>query len=172
MTMVINAVLFQLGWFACVLGAAHGLAAAGTIVVAAIVGWHLARASQPRREALLLIIACAVGAAFETVLVQSRWVRFDAGVLVDGLAPYFMVALWVLFATTLNGSLRWLRVHPGLGALLGAVGGPAAYYSGARLGAMELTAVGPALVAVAVGWSLLTPLLLYAARRFDGFARS
>ena len=111
-----------------------------------------------------------VGAAFETLLAQTGWVRFANGTLLADTAPYWMVMLWAVFATTLNVSLRWLRARPGLAALFGAIGGPIAYYSGAKLGALELAAAGAALVAIAIGWALLTPLLLGAARRLDGYA--
>jgi hypothetical protein len=167
----LNFLLFQLGWFACVLGAARGLPWAGVIAATVIVAWHLLRAAQPRHELALVAVAALLGALFETLLAQSGWVRFGTGVLVAGTAPYWMVALWALFATTLNVSLRWLRPHRWLAALLGALGGPAAYYAGARLGALELPAAGAALGAIAAGWALLTPLLLRAARRLDGYAR-
>ncbi len=171
MSLAVNVSLFQVGWFACVLGAAQGLPWIGVLVAALVVGWHLARATQPRRELVLLAVAAAVGAVFETLLVQAGWVRFESGVLVEGMAPYWMVALWVVFATTLNVSLRSLRPHLLIAALLGAIGGPAAYYAGARLGALEFGATGAALVALAIGWAILTPALLSAARRLDGYAR-
>jgi len=106
-----NFVLFQIGWFACVLGAAHGLAWAGTLTALAIVAWHIARAVAPRRELLLVASAAALGIVFESLLVQSGWIRFEAGVVIEGAATYWMVALWALFATTLNVSLRGLRTH-------------------------------------------------------------
>lgn len=171
MNLVLNVVLFQAGWFACVLGAANGLPWAGALAAMAIVGWHLARAVQPKRELALVAAAALAGAAFETVLVQTGWLRFDSGVLLEGAAPYWMVALWALFATTLNVSLRSLRAHPALSAVLGAVGGPAAYYAGAQLGAVELVAAGAALATIGAGWAVLAPALLSAARRLDGFAQ-
>lgn len=171
MNLLLNVILFQAGWFACVLGAANGLPWAGALAAVAIVGWHLARARQPRQELALVAAAVVVGAVFETMLVQTGWVRFDAGVLLEGAAPYWMVALWALFATTLNVSLRSLRERLWLAALLGAAGGPAAYYAGSRLGALEFAAVGAALVAIGVGWAVLAPALLAAARRLDGYAQ-
>jgi hypothetical protein len=81
------------------------------------------------------------------------------------------VALWANFATTLNVSLRPLRDRLGVAALLGAIGAPVAYFSGSRLGALELTEMAPALVAIGAGWLFLTPLLFMAARRLDGYAR-
>jgi hypothetical protein len=171
MTLVVNFVLFQIGWFACVLGAAHGLPWIGALAAAAIIGLHLARATQPKLELALVAAAAVLGALFETFLVRAGWVRFETGVLFEDMAPYWMVALWAIFATTLNVSLRWLRAQTGLAALFGAIGGPAAYYAGAKLGALELVRTGAALAAIAAGWAILTPVLLRAARHLDGYAR-
>jgi hypothetical protein len=170
-TVVVNVVLYQLGWVACVLGAAHGLPWIGPLAAAAIIAWHLARAARTRPE--LALVACAVllGALFDTLLVQAGWVHFSAGALIAGTAPCWMMALWAIFATTLNISLRSLRTHPVLALILGALGGPLAYFAGARLGAITLVAAGPALSAIALGWAVLAPVLLLAARRFDGYAQ-
>jgi hypothetical protein len=171
MSLIINAALFQAGWFACVLGAAHGLPWIGAVAAGFIIAWHLARAAQPTRELALVAVAAVLGALFETLLVQTGWVRFETGVIVEGAAPYWMVALWAIFATTLNVSLRSLRPHWWLATLLGAIGGPVAYYAGARLGALEFGAAGAALTAIGIGWAILTPALLGAARRLDGYAQ-
>ncbi len=168
--MLSNVILFQLGWFACVLGAAHGFAWAGALAAMLIVAWHVARAHSPRRELALAACAALLGVAFESLLAQTGWVRFGSGMLIEGTAPYWMVALWGLFATTLNVSLRGLRARPWLGAMLGAIGGPLAYYAGARLGALEFAAAGAALAAIAFGWAILTPVLFRAALRLDGYA--
>jgi hypothetical protein len=172
MTIVVNLLLYQAGWFVCVLSAAGGRPWIGAIAVALIVAWHLARAARPLPELALIGAAVAAGTVFETLLVQSGWVRFDTGMLIDGTAPYWMIALWANFATTLNVSLRAFRSYPWLAAAFGAVGAPAAYLAGAKLGAKEFTAVALALVAIGVGWALLSPALFAAARRLDGYAPS
>lgn len=172
MTIFINLMLYQAGWFACVLGAANGLPWLGALAAAVIVAWHLARAARPSRELALIAIAVAVGAVFETLLLQTGWVRFDAGVLFGGTAPYWMVALWAIFGTTLNVSLRALRPHLWMATAFGALGAPAAYYAGANLGAMEFAATGLALAAVGIGWAILAPALFGVARRLDGYART
>jgi hypothetical protein len=172
MAVAVNALLFQAGWFACVLGAAQGLPWIGAIIAVLVIGWHLSRAADPRREVALIAAAGVLGLVFETLLVQSGWVRFDSGMLVAGVAPYWMVALWAIFATTLNVSLRVLRSRLGLAAALGAVGGPAAYYGGAQLGALELATAGAALMTIAAGWAVFVPALLGAARHLDGYTRS
>lgn len=169
-TVLTNVVLFQAGWFACVLGAANRAPWIGLAAVAAIAAWHVLRARAPRREIGFLLLAMLVGALFETLLAQTGWLRYEAGVWIAGTAPAWMVALWANFATTINVSLRLLRGRLALAALLGAIGAPVAYFGGSRLGAIELTEAVPALVAIGAGWLLLTPLLFLAARRLDGYA--
>jgi len=170
MTVATNFILYQVGWFACVLGAARGLPWVGVAVSAAVVAWHLARAPRARPELALVALGMLTGAIFDTLLARSGWLHFETGMVVDRTAPYWMLALWAGFATTLNVSLRWLRSSPALAVLLGALGGPAAYYAGAKLGAVEFDNLAAALVAIGVGWAIVTPLLVGAARRLDGYA--
>ena len=165
-----NFAAFQLGWFACVLGAAHGLPWAGTGVALAIVAWHLARAARPGAELVLVLIAAGVGALWDSGLSALGWIRYPSGVLIEGTAPYWIVAMWMLFATTLNASLAWLRRNLPLAAVFGALGGPLAYLGGAKLGALTLAAQDAALVALALGWAVLTPLLLRLARPEEAYA--
>jgi hypothetical protein len=60
---------------------------------------------------------------------------------------------------------RWITA-----AVFGALGGPAAYYGGLRLGALQFGNMGAGLAALAIGWAVLTPLLLALSVRFDGQA--
>jgi Protein of unknown function (DUF2878) len=167
---VVNVVAYQCAWFAGVLGAAAQRPWLGVAVAAAAVLWHLHSAVRPQRELRLILIAALCGAAFETLLVASGWVHMSPALLAGSFTPLWMVALWAAFATTLNVSLRALRPRYLLSALLGAVGAPLAYWSGARMGALQWVHELPALVVIALGWALLTPLLMKSAQRFDGFA--
>ena len=64
-----------------------------------------------------------------------------------------MVSLWIVFATTLNHSLRWLMRRPVAAALAGAAGGPLAYLAGAKLGALTLTTPATTLPLIALLWT-------------------
>jgi len=172
MVAIINFILFQIGWFACVIGAAAGLPWAGTAVALAVIALNLAMARQPRREFFLVIAAGLTGVVFDTALFQAGLVTFSHGLLVNGLAPMWMVALWMLFATTLNVSLGWLKRNLWLAAVFGAIGGPLAYLAGARLGALVMPNFLPAILWLGAGWAIITPLLLILARRHDGFVHS
>jgi hypothetical protein len=165
-----NLVLYQLGWFACVLGAAHGAPWLGPLVAAAIVSWHLGTARYKSRELALLACAVALGLVVDSTLMRLGLLHFATGVVVAGVSPGWMLALWALFATTLNVSLRWLHRRPVAAGALGLLGGPLAYWAGARLGAISLTPAGRALCAVALVWAAAAPLLVVVARGRDGFA--
>lgn len=167
---VLNFVLFQLGWFACVISSAAKQPLLGSAVAAAIIGWHLWRAPQPTREFYLIGTAMLIGVMWDSLLVWQDWLNYPAGMLIANTAPYWIVMLWALFATTLNLSLRWLKQHMRLAIVLGAVAGPLAYYGGARLGALDFVQPVNALVALAIGWAVFTPLLVLLSKRFDGYA--
>jgi hypothetical protein len=79
---------------------------------------------------------------------------------VSGLAPYWIVAMWVLFATTLNVGMRWLRRSTAIAAVAGAIGGPLAFFAGASIGAVELVSPAIALIAIGIGWAVMLPLLV------------
>jgi hypothetical protein len=168
--MLANFILFQIGWFACVLGGAHDVPWLGTGIALAIVAWHIGRAVRPRGELILVLMSAGIGAVADSALVAIGWVRYSSGTIIAGTAPVWLVAMWMLFATTLNVSLRWLRRFPLAAIAFGAIGGPLAYWGGARLGAMEFAAPVAATTALAVGWGALTPILVRLAQRFDGYA--
>ena len=72
-----------------------------------------------------------------------------------------MVALWVGFGTTLDGTLRPLRAQRGVAVLVGALFGALGYRAGVGLGAAELgQPTLQSLACIAVAWGLVLPLLL------------
>jgi hypothetical protein len=169
MTMLVNFVAFQIGWFDCVLGAARGTPWLGVAVAAAVVAFHLGRASRARLELTLILIAAAIGFVWDSALVMLGWIAYPNGALIAGTAPIWIVAMWVVFSTTLNVSLAWLKRSLPLAVVFGAVGGPIAYVAGEKLGGLAFVQQTPALIALAIGWAAITPLLLRIADRFDGY---
>ena len=75
---------------------------------------------------------------FDSFLVAAGWVTYKAGLFSDYLAPYWIITMWMLFATTLNVSMRWLRGKPWLAAFFGCFGGPTTYLAGQKLGGIVL----------------------------------
>ena len=167
---LLNFALFQAAWFAGVLGAAHGMPLLGTLVVAAVIAWHVSVSARPVMEAKLVVAALAIGAVFETFCVQLGQVTFTSGQLEPYLAPYWMVAMWGLLAIALNVTMRWMKRRWLLAAVLGAIAGPMSYAAGVRLGAANFIHATAALTTLAVAWALLMPLMVWLSDRFDGVA--
>lgn len=167
---IANFVLFQLGWIACVLGGTGKWHWVGTFLVLGIVVFHLSRASRPRVELLLIVLAVFVGALWDSLLVWMNILEYQHGVFNNELAPHWIIAMWALFATTFNVSLRWLKNRPVLAILFGAVGGPLSYFAGSRLGAVAMPDMFLALTTLAVGWALFMPLLMSLSKHLDGYS--
>ena len=163
-----NLILFKTGWLACVLGAANGMAWLGAVAVAAIAFEHLRTAKAPQRESTLLAIAAVIGLAWESALVTLGLLEYGAGNIAPGVAPYWIVAMWILFATTLNVGLKWVKRHWLVAAIAGGVSGPLAFFAGERAGAVEFSQDYASLLAIGVGWAVLLPVMAAFARRFDG----
>lgn len=171
---IINFVLFQIGWFACVLGAAKQMPWLGVIIVVCIFAWHLSQAKQAKPEFILLIIALLFGGIYDQLMLSSGLISYQAHGWSNALVPAWILALWALFVTILNVSLRWLKNIKSRGKwlvaiLFGAIGGPLAYMGAAKLGAVSLNVVPMSYVALSVGWAIITPLLLRLAEKFDGY---
>lgn len=168
MKFLINVLLFQIAWFASVIGAANQVPVAGPAAVLLVVAVHLRLAARPSSE-LLLIVACGVaGALFDSLLVSSGWVAYASGMFAAGIAPYWIITMWASFATTLNVSLAWMHGRPVLAAVIGLVAGPLTYLTGAKLGGIQLVDQTMALAALGIGWGIMMPLLMMLARRLDG----
>ncbi len=171
MNLIINVVTYQVCWIACILGGANDAPLAGVLVLGVAVIYHLYTADRPAAELMLLGIAALVGVAWESLLVTAGWLVYPSGTLLAGTAPYWIVALWIAFATTFNVSLRWFKAHLWSAAALGAIGGPLAFLAGERLGGVTFTDHSAGLTALAAGWALLMPLMMLAARRWNGFGQ-
>jgi len=169
-SILINAAVFQVGWLCCVLAGAHHLPWLGTLTALLIVIWHVSGAHDGHKELSLVLIATGIGAFWDSLLVFAGLLQYPSGTLISGTAPHWIVAMWALFATTLNVSLRWLKYRPLLAAMLGAASGPAAYFAGYKLGGVQFPDMAAALLALAVGWAFLMPLLMALSNRFDGIA--
>lgn len=171
---MINFVLFQIGWFACVIAASKQIPWLGVIVVTTIVAWHLSQSKQVKPELILLALALLIGGIYDQFMLSSGLISYQAHGWSISLVPAWILALWAAFVTALNVSLRWLKEIKSQGKwlvaiLFGAIGGPLAYMGAEKLGAVSLNHLPASYIALAIGWAILTPLLLALSEKFDGF---
>ena len=155
--LIINAVLFQAGWFACVLGGNN----VAMIATALILFVHLTWIGSWNKEKQLLAITFLLGCTIDSFLGNLNILQFSTHPDDTGrLLPIWLACLWLLFATTLRHSLDWFRNHRLLGALFGFFGGPLSYFAGSKLANVTLAQpTWQTLGILAIIWSINIPLL-------------
>lgn len=144
-----NAVLFQCGWFACVLGGDS----LWLLVGLGVLGIHLLWISSWARDGRLILSVTALGTLLDTSLRTLGGFQFtEPGPLI----PVWLILLWALLATTLRHCLAWSARPWWRAAVLGAVGGPLSYYAGSQLAGVQFGfSLAPSMIALAVLWALV-----------------
>jgi hypothetical protein len=165
-----NFVLFQAGWFACIIGAANNQVlwpVVGSLLYLAVHIWH---SEHPNVELKLIFKVVLFGVSVDTLIANLGFLHFADAWPSTYLSPLWMWTLWALVASTLNSSLSWLSGKPLLGAVLGAIAGPLSYEAGIRMGAGSWGVNGQlgGLLLLAIIWGAAIPLFFYWHRRHLG----
>jgi hypothetical protein len=154
-TLLLNYAIYNVGWFAAILGAAWHRPLTGFAIAAALTALHLWLATDRTVEMRLVLMALGCGLVVEGIQVWSGTYRFTSGTLVAWMSPPWMLALWGQFATTFRYSLRGIMTNPARAALFGFIGGPIAFVAGEGLGAVTLAQpLWLGLARLAVTWSV------------------
>jgi hypothetical protein len=167
MALLVNFIGFQVGWFACVLGAANDKELLGMIIALGVIIYHVVTQGDLRKELKLILVALAIGLLWETWVLNLDILRYPSHPESLFWAPSWLVMMWALFATTINLSMGWLKGRWVLSVLMGAVFGPLAFIGGERLGAVVFLDSTLSIITLSVGWGLLMPLLLWIAERIN-----
>jgi hypothetical protein len=159
MRSILNFIAFQIGWFSAVLGAGHGMPWLGVAVIPLVLLFNLAITKDWKRELIIAAAAAVTGLAVDTGLIIAGIFAPVPFLMPRPFSPLWMIALWANQATTLNSCMAWLRGRYLAGALFGAIGGPLAYLSGAKLGAASIPSTRGLLV-LGITWAFAFPALL------------
>lgn len=148
-----NALGYNVFWWIGVSSAARGDVWTGLVAMSVFVGIALWWTPQRARAAELrfLFLAASVGWGIDSLMHNLGVMLYpsSAEAWPWWTAPPWIAALWLGFATMPRYSLGWLKPRPWWwSALLGAVGGPLAFYAGTKL------------VAIAPGYGLATYAIL------------
>lgn len=151
--LLVNALMFQLGWLLCVL---FGSPIAVLVTTLAVV-LHIQWVRDRKRESTFLLLCLGIGFVTDLLLIQT-------GVLITGSAvpPLWLSCLWVLFGTTVGYALRVFHGRLWLCIVAGGLSAPLSYYGGARLADVGL--MSPAwlsLLIIGAVWALVFPLLIH-----------
>ncbi|WP_455218700.1 DUF2878 domain-containing protein [Kaarinaea lacus] len=165
--MMINFILFQAGWFACVISAARQQEWLALIALGTVIAIHLLLVKDRISEMQLILIAGITGLLLDSSLIALGVFTPVNNIDYYGIAPLWLVGMWMLFGITINHSLRWLDQRYIFAALLGFVFAPIAYLAGQKLGALTFPPDNShmiSLLIIGACWLLVTPLLLLASR--------
>lgn len=146
----VNAVLFQIGWFICVLGGDLPALAFTAFYLLFHFGWY----SQLKGEWLYTVVIASAGVILDSF---NLWLGVFSSP--EGF-PLWLLCLWILVATVVPHGLYWLRCRPLLAIAFGAIGGAGSYTAGIQLGAASSENLFLSQLIWLVQWGVLFPLLL------------
>ena len=163
MKVAINLILFQAGWFVTVIGVANQSEWIAITCVWIILSTHLYIVTDRQTELLLIIVAGVMGFIIDSVLISQELFSAAGNIGFKGMAPLWLIALWMLFASTVNHSLGWLKGRYMTSGSLGFIFAPLAYVAGDKFGVLTIStdySMYQVLLVIGLVWAVATPLLL------------
>lgn len=157
-----NALVFQLGWFVCVLGNT-------TFVMAytfAALLFHALFLIKKTSEWFAIFLIVIIGCSWDAMLVYLGILRFPEAY--PPLLPLWLICLWVIFATTFNHCLAWFHQHLRLAAMAAAFFAPMSYWAGTELADASLAEpFVQSLAILAIGWAVIFPFGLFISKNLN-----
>lgn len=143
---ILNAILFQVGWFSCIFLSFWPALVITTIVL----GVHLKLAEDYKNELKIIFPVGCLGFILDWFFAKLGFIDLN----VSGGPVFYLFLLWLLFASTLNSSLKYLMNKPLSAALAGALA-PLSYMAAEKIGRVKYAeeTLGSMLLH-AVMWSL------------------
>lgn len=157
-----NLISANIGWLACIIGAAKDHHWLGLVVVPILFVIHIVviERQKIRKIFIVALATMAIGFLMDTALIIAGTVQPKRWVMMAPFTTVWDLLIWANFSLTLDTSLRFLQKRPLAAAFLGAICAPMTYYAGDRLGALHFSE--PAfrgLLWVGVIWLFVMPCL-------------
>jgi hypothetical protein len=168
---IVNALLFQIGWFLCASSVLHDTEMLVLALCTSLIIVHLMK-SQHKIQALSLVtVVLILGIIVDTSLHQLQIIDFY-GWHIAYLSPFWDWMIWVMFALTLESSLAFLKkINWMAQAFTGLIFSPVSYIAGSKLGAAQFEPSLSHIAAVGLTWMLVLPciflLLQWINRKFE-----
>ena len=164
-----NLISVNIGWLACILGAARGHYWLGLVVVSILFVIHITaiESHKIRKIFIVALLTTAIGFLMDTTLIIVGAVEPNRWVMPAPFTTIWDLMIWANFSLTLDVCLRFLQRRPLVAAFLGAICAPGTYYAGDRLGALNFSEpVFRNLLWVGAVWLFTMPCLSLMARYF------
>ncbi len=162
---VIHLIIFQAGWWSCVLSLRFDAELYALCLGAALAGIQVTLNDQRKKDIFFTSIALIMGIIFDSMI--QGYLGFDFfGWSIKALSPFWLWMIWILFALSLRGSIQIVGHVSTLNlALMGFVFGPLSYVAGAKAGAAQITSSNGQLLVLGILWAIMMPLLVWFAKK-------
>jgi hypothetical protein len=164
-----NLISVNIGWLACIFGAARGNYWLGLVVVPILFTIHITAIERHKIHKIFIVALAttAIGFLMDTTLIIVGAVEPNRWVMPAPFTTIWDLMIWANFSLTLDVSLRFMQKRPLVAAFLGAICAPGTYYAGDRLGALNFSEpVFRSLLWVGAVWLFAMPCLSLMARYF------
>lgn len=156
-SMLWNLISFNVAWF--------GLVLVGNLFIPLallLLGAQLWISDTDKSDIVLIVLVATVGVTLDFILVNVGVFTFPDTENI----PYWLITLWVCFASTIRQSLAFLARSRWLQFLLGAFVAPLSYLAGAKAGVVYLSpSIAESYVLLAGLWGPLM-LVIFALSRW------
>lgn len=135
MKSLLNAILFQLLWFACVLGGDNWAVAA---IVVYLVIHHFALV-EFTSEWWLIALFVVLGVVIDGALIFDGWLVMPSSLWTFPIPPPWLLGLWAGVGSLFFHCLSWGLQRPWLLSIVAAIFAPLSYFLGADLANVSFT---------------------------------
>ena len=158
MNILVNFILYQAAWFLCVF-----MENDGAFIALALLAMHLYFSTCRFKDIRMMALLLAIGVLIDGTLYLAGFMTYNVRAIP---IPFWLAVVWLALATLPHHSLRWLKERLFLSSLLGAMGGPLAYWAGVKAGAAGFTLpIVTSLALLALIWGVLWPFTMYIANK-------
>lgn len=123
-----NLLLFKVSWFGLVIFQNSFVA-----ISLFLLGIHFLITADHKKELLAVITIASIGIAVDYILAYSGVFVFSN----TSFIPFWLICLWLIFATTIANTLAFLSEKPLYQMLVGGTFAPLSYLAGAQMGSVS-----------------------------------
>jgi len=159
---ILNFILFQIGWFACVYLGANYRGELGALIMAVFTLGQVFVSRQRNLLLCYLVAVTVIGSVLDAGLNHIGIFEFLVPSKMPWSYPIWMSGLWLGFSLVIHRTLGWLSKRFFLSALFGFSGGAVSYYIGGNMGGIAFPeGLIFSLLVIGMFWAIITPFLFW-----------
>lgn len=164
---ILNAVLFYVIWWGCILGIKFSYTFLGPMLTAAAGAVHLRIIPDARKEIKLILYCGALAVFIEGLYLHSGLLSYEGYILPSEiLPPIWIICIWMTLGATLNYSMFFLRDRWLLMVICGGIFVPACYFFAMKGGILYFNfSILKSILILSAVWACIFPLLYYINKR-------